>query len=167
MPLGLAGDFDSGLVGMTVGMIRKGEELWLFYHGRDDVLRHGAGPIDVWYDHPSHVSRLALRLDGFVSADAPYKGGELTTLPLKFDGKSLELNVQTSVAGHVLVEILRNGEPIQGYSVADADPIKGNFIKKAVTWNGQSDVSSLAGEPVQVRFVMRDAKLYAFQFTVS
>ena len=104
---------------------------------------------------------------GFDSADAPYKGDELTTVPLWFDGNALELNVQTSVAGHVLVEILRDREPIQGYSVADADPIKGNFIEKTVTWNGQSDVSSLAGEPVQVRFVMRDAKLYAFQFAAS
>lgn len=74
-----------------------------------------------------------MRLDGFVSADAPYGGGELTTLPLRFDGKTLELNVQTIVAGHVLVELLQNDQPIPGYSADDADPIKGNFIDKTVT----------------------------------
>ncbi|MCD6335825.1 MAG: hypothetical protein J7M27_10925, partial [Candidatus Latescibacteria bacterium] len=92
---------------------------------------------------------------------------ELTTVPLVFEENALELNVQTGVAGHVLVELLRNGQPVPGYSADDADPIKGNFIEKTVTWNGQSDVSSLTGQPVQVRFVMRDAKLYAFQFRMS
>lgn len=160
VPLGLEGDFDDGAMYMTLGMIRQGGELWMFYTGYDYEHRHSPAP----RHKVGVISRLILRLDGFVSADAPYKGGELTTVPLVFDGKSLELNVQTSVAGHVLVELLHNGEPVKGYSAADADPIKGNFIAKTVTWNDQKDVSSLVGQPVQVRFVMRDAKLYAFQF---
>lgn len=167
VPLGLSGEFDSGLVYMAVGMIRRPSQLYLYYCARNDRIRHGAGGVKMYRDNPPVISRLVLRLDGFVSADAPYDGGELTTVPLKFDGNSLELNVQTSVAGHVRVELLRNGKPIPGYSADDADPIKGNFIAKTVTWNGQSDVSSLAGEPVQVRFMMRDAKLYAFQFMAS
>jgi hypothetical protein len=163
VPLGLEGAFDSGASYMTAGMIRQGGELWMFYSGYDYEHRHA--PVPSEYD--GVISRLVLRLDGFVSADAPYKGGELTTVPLVFDGRSLELNVQTSVAGHVLVELLRNGRPIPGYSAAEADSIKGNFIAKTVTWNGRSEVSSLAGKPVQLRFFMRDAKLYAFQFIIS
>lgn len=159
VPLGLNGTFDSGAMYMTAGMIRQGGELWMFYSGYNYEERHA--PV---VRTKGVLSRLTLRLDGFVSADAPYEGGELTTLPLKFDGKSLELNVESSVAGHVFVELLRNGKPIEGYSMAHADPIKGNFIAKTVTWNGRSDVSALAGQPVQMRFVMRDTKLYAFQF---
>ena len=49
------------------------------------------------------ISRLVLRLDGFVSADAPYGGGTLTTVPIVFEGRRLELNVETSVAGEVRV----------------------------------------------------------------
>ena len=33
-----------------------------------------------------------------------------------------------------------------------------------LTWKGASDLSALAGKPISLRFVMRDAKLYAFQF---
>ncbi len=43
-------------------------------------------------------------------------------------------------------------------------PVQGNFLRKVVTWDGKSDVSRAAGQPVQLRFVMRAAKLYAFQF---
>jgi hypothetical protein len=82
-----------------------------------------------------------------------------------FSGKRLEVNVNASVAGSAQVEILDSGgKPVPGFTLADADAIKGNWIAKAVTWRGKDDVTALAGKPVQVRFVMRDAKLYAFQF---
>ena len=162
VPLGLEGSFDSGAMYMIAGMIRQGGELWMYYSSFNSEERHA--PV---LRTNSVISRLILRLDGFVSADTPYEGGELTTVPLVFTGKSLELNVQTSVAGHVLVELLHNGESIQGYSASDADLVKGNFIAKTVTWNGQSDISSLVGKSVQVRFVMRDSKLYAFQFMAN
>ena len=162
VPLGIKGDFDSGAIYMSTGIIRHGAELWMFYGSQDYERRHA--PV---LNKQGVISRLVLRLDGFVSADAPYQGGELTTIPLVFDGRALELNVQTSVAGQVQVELLHNGRPIAGYSAAEADSIKGNFIAKTVTWNGRSEVSSLAGKPVQLRFFMRDAKLYAFQFITS
>ena len=59
------------------------------------------------------------------------------------------------------------GKAIVGFTAEDADEINGNYIRKVATWNGSSDVSSLAGKPVRLRFVMRDTKLYAFQFTTG
>ena len=46
-----------------------------------------------------------LRRDGFLSADAPASGGTFTTPPLTFEGRQLELNVDTSGGGWVQVEI--------------------------------------------------------------
>ena len=37
----------------------------------------------------AYVERMVLRPDGFVSVNADYTGGELTTKPLIFDGQSL------------------------------------------------------------------------------
>jgi len=37
-------------------------------------------------------------------------------------------------------------------------------IEKVVTWNGVSDLSSLAGKPIQVRFLMKDADLFSLGF---
>ena len=161
--LGLEGEFDDSTIYMTTGLIRKGGELWMYYGGSD--FTHGA--YNVAKDkYRGTISRVVLRLDGFVSADAAYSGGELVTVPLRFSGKRLELNVETSVAGSVKVEILNeNGEPFSGHSIGTADVIKGNFIAKRVTWAGNAALSDLAGRPIRLRFVMRDAKLYAFQFT--
>jgi hypothetical protein len=99
-----------------------------------------------------------------MSADAAYTGGELVTKLLTFTGDCLELNVDTSAGGTVLVEIQDEaGQPIQGFTVSDADEINGNSVRRPVTWNDSGDVSALAGKPIRLRFVMRDTKLYAFQ----
>lgn len=170
LPLGVRGEFDSGLVSMLPGsIVRNGSHLYQYYHARDYALRHGVGWRELMKQgkyRPSVISRLVTRLDGFVSVDAPYEGGEFTTPPMTFDGNSLQLNVRTSFPGCVKVELLSDGQPVEGYKLEDTDPISGNFINHICTWNGQSDVSALVGKPVQLRFVMRDAKLYAFQFMV-
>ena len=160
--LGVKGNFDDSAMYMTTGFIRRGAELWQYYEGYD--FTHGA--YNMATDRfKGVISRVVQRLDGFVSADAAYGGGELTTVPVVFAGKRLELNLDASVAGSAQVEILRaDGKPVPGFSLAEADAIKGNFIAKTVTWQGRDDVSAVAGKPVQLHFVMRDAKLYAFQF---
>ncbi len=104
-------------------------------------------------------------MDGFVSADADYAGGEITTPLIKFSGKRLELNVDTSGGGSVTVELLdENDKPIPGFSKDDATPASGNSVRMPVRWGDRSDVSTLAGKPIRIRFHMCACKLYAFQF---
>ena len=76
------------------------------------------------------------------------------------------LNVNTSAVGTLQVEILNElGNPIDGYRLQDCDRIHTtNEINRRVHWNGRSDLSRLAGQPVRLRFVMYDCDLYAFQF---
>jgi len=77
----------------------------------------------------------------------------------------LQLNVDTSAGGIVQVEIQdESGRPLEGFEAADADEINGNYLKVAASWNGRPDVSALAGQPVRLRFLLRDARLYSFQF---
>ena len=118
-----------------------------------------------WTGNSSAVRRYVLRLDGFVSVNAPMKGGELVTKPLTFTGKSLSLNFATSAAGSVQVELQDpSGKALLGFSLEDCPPVFGDEIERPVTWKGGSDVSSLAGKPVRLRFVLKDADVYAFQF---
>lgn len=37
-------------------------------------------------------------------------------------------------------------------------------LGRTVVWNGGADVGQLAGEPIRLRFGLRDADWYAFQF---
>ncbi len=113
----------------------------------------------------SHLRRYSLRLDGFSSAQAAYAGGELITKPIKFQGSELSINFGTSAAGGIRVEIQDlSGKAIPGFSLADATEQIGNEVARTVTWKQGSDVSSLAGKPVRLRFVIKDADLYAFKF---
>ena len=56
------------------------------------------------------------------------------------------------------------GKPIEGYAKEDCDEVVGNYVAKTITWRGNQDVSKLAGKPVRLHILMRNAKLYAFQF---
>jgi len=113
----------------------------------------------------NRARRYTLRLDGFVSVEAALSGGEFFTKPLTFDGSRLEINFSTSVAGSVRVEIQdADGKRIDGFSLADCPEVFGDSLARVLQWKGGSDVSKLAGKPIRLRFVMRDANVYAFRF---
>ena len=144
------------------GLVRRGDELWQY------VNRRGG-----------NIIRLTQRLDGFVSLDADEQPGVIITRPFIFEGKKLKLNVNAG-KGSVKVAILDlPGQEMTGYNVGltnspkkdvrcygigHCDAITTDSIEHVVTWRGSSDVSSLAGKIVRLRFEMQNAKLYAFQF---
>ncbi|MCA9019460.1 MAG: hypothetical protein KDA74_04920 [Planctomycetaceae bacterium] len=106
-----------------------------------------------------------MRLDGFSSLHASMKGGELLTVPLTFTGKELSLNFSTSAAGSLFVEIqTAAGEPVPGFTFKDCDELFGDTVDRTVTWDKKSDVSSLAGKPVRLKFRLKDADLFSYQF---
>jgi hypothetical protein len=132
--------------------------------GAPDELSFYA-PESYWTGNSSEVRRYTLRLDGFVSIQAPMKGGELITKPLQFAGRELSLNFSSSAAGEVRVEIQdADGRPLPGYALADCPPIFGDTIDRIVVWKGGSGVGSLAGKPVRLRFHLKDADIFSFKF---
>lgn len=120
---------------------------------------------DYWHGKGGTVRRYTLRLDGFVSINAPMKGGELLTKPLTFSGSKLSLNSATSAAGGIRVELQdTDGKPIDGFALKDCDEVFGDAINQTVTWNDSADVGSLTGKTVRLRFEMKDADLYSLKF---
>ncbi|MGN6533099.1 MAG: hypothetical protein ACTHK0_15260 [Ginsengibacter sp.] len=119
-----------------------------------------------WKDKASYLRRYTLRLDGFVSVNAPFKGGELLTKPIIFKGGSLHLNFSSSAAGSIRVEVIdeMTGRPVKGFTVEDCYEVFGDAIDRRVEWKMGSDVSAIQGKVVRLRFMLKDADLYAFQF---
>ena len=112
-----------------------------------------------------HLRRYALRVDGFVSVNAPYAGGQMVTRTLKFAGERLLVNFSTSAPGGIRVEILdADGRAIPGYTLEDTEELIGNEIERAVRWKGGSDVGKLSDKPIRLRFVMKDADLFSLRF---
>jgi len=118
-----------------------------------------------WHGKGNSLRRYTLRLDGFVSVNAPWKGGEVVTRPLRFEGSRLLVNFATSAAGSLRVELQdADSKPLPGFTLADCAEHFGDSIDRTVSWKSGNDVSSLAGKTIRLRLVLRDADLYAIQF---
>jgi hypothetical protein len=163
LPLGLAGTFSSKFAWSSPNPIRMGDELWIYYFG--DNQDHDGFMDPAASKRKTAIDRAILRLDGFVSADAAYAGGEIVTPLLTFVGSKLELNVDSGAGGSIRVELLdENEKPIKGYAEADATALFENSVCLTASWGTNRSVAALAGKPVKLRLLMRDCKLYAFQF---
>ncbi len=120
---------------------------------------------EAYYTGPAgRLRRFTYRVDGFVSVRAGSDGGELITKPVIFAGERLLLNFASKEGGSLRVEIQDgDGKPIDGFALADCTALHGDELRRAVQWGG-GDVSRLAGKPLRLRFVLRDADLYSFRF---
>ena len=113
----------------------------------------------------ARLERMVLRTDGFTSVHAPHEGGEMISRNLQFTGGELVINYSTSAAGSLQVEIQNaSGSPMPGFAAAECTTIVGDEIERVVSWKSGSDLSRIAGEPVRLRFVMKDADLYSLRF---
>jgi len=178
VPLGMKGEFDWGCTRVLWGLVpdTTGREMYLYYRGGEWL--HGwdrnesnkriltSKGLGATQEFSTCVSRLISRRDGFTSVRGAYRGGEFTTPPVVFAGSKLALNVDTSATGMVRVGILdENGTAVAGFAPDQCDLIHtANEINRRVSWGGNSDVSKLAGKPVRLKFLVRNADLYAFQF---
>ncbi len=157
------GSWDSKWIYPVLRPIRMGDQLWIYYYGTNQDHSSRLDPQAEVKE--TAISRAILRLDGFIAAVADYEGGVLITPPMRFEGKRLELNLDTGAGGSAVVELLdEEGRPISGYGFHVADECNGNSIRMPVTWRGNGDVSALSGKPVRLHIRMRSARLFAFQF---
>ena len=165
---GLRGNFDSGTVHASPTHLRRGDQMLQMYTGSpwthggfralsEDVRRSST--------YGNGIGLVEQRLDGFVSADAPYTGGTLTTPPLRFAGDRLELNIDVAAMGQAQVEVQdEQGQAIPGFELSLCRRIMVNDVRHTVTWAGSASLGTHAGHLIRLQFHMRSAKLYAFQF---
>lgn len=169
---GLADEWDRWYAVMAPGMVRRGNYLYQYYYSSGRT--HDSASVRAEYENnvPQEalggVGVLRQRLDGFVSAEVGYGGGWLETPPVIFAGRHLRLNIDTGAMGTALVELRdEGGQPIDGYTLAEAEEIGGNYIDQRVYWKGNADLAALAGKPVRIFMKLNRAKLYAFQFSAD
>lgn len=168
LPRGGDDAFDARGIYVLTGIVRMGDTLSIYYAGEN--VGHGneyASAIKAG-GQGYVISRAQIRLDGYTSMDAGPDGGTLITPPLVFSGSGLTLNVKTGPEGSVKVELC---DPLaldaQGLSeniYGESEPITGDSVAAVVEWKDSMRLGKLAGKPVLLKFSMRDAKLYAFQF---
>lgn len=177
VPLGMKGEFDWANTRTIYGIVPSVDNRYIYMYYRGGDWLHG------WDRNESNkkllteaglgadqniavLSRVELRMDGFVSVRGATTGGVFTTSLVKFSGNKLVLNIDTSATGIASVELQdANGYVIDGASQTDCDMIHTcNDINRVVSWKGNSNLKKLVGTPVRLRFFLRNCDLYAFQF---
>lgn len=162
--------FDKPIIPRTAPQDRDGN--------RSNYMAHGLVPLpgndrelavygtEAYYEGPdSRLRRFMYRIDGFVSIRAGAAGGELLTKPLVFSGDRLVINAATQEGGKLLVELQdADGKPLPGFAAQDCQAFQGDQIAHTVSWKGSGDLTTLAGKPIRLRFVLNNADLYSIQF---
>ena len=87
----------------------------------------------------------------------------MITKPFTFTGEELVVNFSTSAVGSLRVEVQDlNRAPIPGFELSPE--LFGDSIEQQIRWPNNPNLKAWAGKPVRLRFVLRDADLYSFQF---
>lgn len=161
--LGAPGSFDSGSLYMGQGMICKDQELWLYFSG--SCLKHNEAELDALArpDNRRVFSRVIARANGLVAAEAGDIPGYFITPPLNVQGNTLRLNLLTKDGGEIRVGLLdAAGTPLPGRAADACIPLHGDHDGVPVAWNEGAAIP--AGAPIRLRFEMKNARLFAFQF---
>ena len=120
-----------------------------------------------------------MRRDGFVSLDAGReREGLIVTEPLVAAGDRLRINARCRPGGYLCVEVTdAQDRPLPGVTEADCDVFTGDELGHTVTWGGNPAVPHAdggipdprrPGAPYRrLRFTLRNAELYSFQFTTE
>lgn len=155
LPLGPKGAFDHGMVFFVGPPVEHKGEVRFYYCGWDGD--HGATK------RKAAIGLASLRQDGYVSLEPQKEEGELTTRPFKLDGANVEVNADAR-RGALRVAVLdAAGKPVPGFDLADATPNTTDGLAQRLGWKGNKDLASLAGKVIQLKFHLRNARLFAFQ----
>jgi hypothetical protein len=132
-----------------------GDRLYFYVSGRAGVVGRRT-PGD------TSAGLATMRRDGFCSMEADEDPRSLTTRAVRFSGKRLFVNVD-SAAGEMRVEVLDGkGKILPNLAAAECVPLRTDNTLAEVSWRGVEDLSALSGQPVKFRFLLRNARLFAF-----
>lgn len=104
-----------------------------------------------------NIRRYTIRLDGFVSQNAPATEADLVTKPFVFEGNELYVNFSTSAYGYMKIKLTDE----EGHSITSCETF-GDSVDRRVHFEG--DLAAFAGKPVVMSIHMCDADIYSFQF---
>ena len=179
VPIGAPGHFDDHRIHVAPGILPAGKDHLALYY-RAENWPHG-GAIDSFRPtdgrhHKTAMGRVVFKRDRIVGIEAEAHEGTFWTRPLLFEGRRLVVNVEpTGPDPRLKVQLLAvdpesfesywtDDTPAPGYSFADSIPLTSDELDGVVRWTHGAELGQWAGKPVRLHFLLRDVRLYAFQF---
>ncbi len=175
LPRGESGQWNAGCSSLGGDPIKCGWEHWFYTTGFQQPQKV--------FEQDSAIGLYKLMIDRFISLEAPEPVGRnrdygyLLTKEFVWHGRRLVVNCAMEGGderdyGDLRVEVTRRpddadpagrmGRVVEGRSLDDCDLIRANAPNVVVTWNGSDDLGFLDGEPVYLRFRLRNGGLFSF-----
>lgn len=153
------GKWDGGVIFAHPNLIELADGTWaLPYTGYRYPHKYPRG---AWSYDAGYMTWPKGRL---MALEAPGDGSFATPVFIP-PGKRLLINAVTQRTGQILVEAADLvGKPLPGHSFEDAVPIIGDQYRQPVKWKNAEDLGVKEGEPVMLRFRMKQAKIYGLDF---
>ena len=166
--MGAPGSPDGGYVVCSGNLLEYPGDIWGMpyggnpiphkYPGRDFNLRKGLFP-----GVPS-VSGLATWRKGRLVALECDEEGEFATVAVVPRGERIRLNASVLPSGYIKTAVrVYGGGDVAGRGFDDSDRMVGDSLAFPVTWKGE-DALNHGGNPVILRFRLRQAKLFGVEF---
>jgi hypothetical protein len=159
LDVGQGNDFDRGMVLGPADPIFWKSEMWFPYGGFP--IRHDSKETD-W---ESAIGMATMRFDGFAAWEAGVEPGEVVTQPFRCNGDRLFVNAEAQ-HGSVAVEVLdANGNAVKRFETKSCRAVTTDTLQDGgwIQWKSEKNLRRLQGKQIQLRFTLRNAKLYSFR----
>ncbi len=178
---GKPGEWDCGSIGRQ-SIVPDGDRIRIYYGLGGNTPQGYYGQ-----EGEEEISRFRgtglafIGKDRFIGLQAGPEGGYLLTRQFILDGDKVEINCLSQVKNPVpnlgsliKAELLQTPDdhfaanPYTGFSMNECDSITvKDAFHQTISWKEKSDLSSLQGKPVYIRFYIRNSNLYTFRVIKS
>ncbi|MBN2296170.1 MAG: hypothetical protein JXM70_27310 [Pirellulales bacterium] len=156
VPRGPDGSFDKDMILPSSNIVTHDDRHWIYYTGYRE--RHWRIP------RKPAIGLATLPLDRFVCLQAGPDPGTVVTRPFRLEGGKLELNADARAGKITLSLLTTDGKPLRGFSEKDAVTFSNvDGLRLEPSWNHGTGLVALKGKTVRLKFILKNAALYAFQ----
>jgi hypothetical protein len=147
------GEYDWGTAYAAAYPVFLKDEIRLYYGGCD-------GKHFGWRN--GYFCLATLRPDGFAGYEQISKDASafVTTKPLLATGQPLNLSADVGEDGFVKIKILNDS----GEGLAEAKPVRQTVTDARIQWPSEFTTETVGGKMIRLRFELKNAKLYSFNF---
>ena len=172
IPRGEIGSYDAGYMTPSGPIFHDGK-VWIFYGAYSGA--HSFNPTRLGSHSRMSIALCTLPQNRWIGLLAGPSLGTVVTRPVVFKGSRLFVDLDASVPDQkprnpphfdecevraALTD--QSGAPISGFELGRSTVLT-RSEEQELSWTG-ADLSKLAGKPVRIRFELRNAALYSFQF---
>ncbi|MBM3734198.1 MAG: hypothetical protein FJW39_00285 [Acidobacteria bacterium] len=165
LPRGAHGEWDAGAVYASPNLVKLPDgRLAVPFSGRS--ISHNEHWFSSFYGETADRTGAAWATwpDGRLAGIEAAALGEFTVKSAEFNGSRILVNARTGRAGSLDVELREKGKAIPGFTFAESFAMEGNHLWSPVRWRGQDSLAALRGRKLELRFRLREAKVFGYRF---